>query len=197
MTRQAAATVLLALIAGTAWAQQADLVLTKSAAPNPVAVGSQLTYTLGVSNLGPDPAVSVTVDDPLPQGFIYLAASPECSFDGDRRVFCTVPVLPPSAAAEFTVVVEAQTPIQGPYLGVYLSATSSTDASPAVFLLETVMALRKSLATGVPLVNPRGVATLQDNTLVVADQAAARSTTAPWCGWTGRPGCTRPLPRVA
>ena len=44
----------------------ADLALTKTAAPNKVAPGDTLTYTLKVTNNGPDPATGVTLSDPLP-----------------------------------------------------------------------------------------------------------------------------------
>ena len=46
----------------------ANLKIGKSDSPDPVRVGSQLTYTIGVENLGPVPATGVTVTDNLPQG---------------------------------------------------------------------------------------------------------------------------------
>ena len=44
----------------------ADLIVTKSDAPDPVLVGSAVTYTIIVSNGGPDPATSVMLTDTLP-----------------------------------------------------------------------------------------------------------------------------------
>ena len=46
----------------------ADLSLTKSDSPDPVAAGELLTYTLGVHNAGPQDATGTTVTDTLPAG---------------------------------------------------------------------------------------------------------------------------------
>ena len=45
---------------------EADLEITKSDSPDPVTTGSDLTYTITVTNNGPDAATSVTVTDTLP-----------------------------------------------------------------------------------------------------------------------------------
>ena len=50
-----------------------DLLLTKTAAPEPVATGGTLTYTLTVTNSATDPAISVTVTDPLPAGLTFAS----------------------------------------------------------------------------------------------------------------------------
>ena len=44
----------------------ANLRITKSDSPDPVTVGQTLTYTINVSNLGPNPATGTTVTDRLP-----------------------------------------------------------------------------------------------------------------------------------
>jgi uncharacterized repeat protein (TIGR01451 family) len=53
-----------------------DLSLTLSDAPDPVSVGSTLTYTLTVSNGGPATATSVKLTNTLPAGVTFLSASP-------------------------------------------------------------------------------------------------------------------------
>jgi uncharacterized repeat protein (TIGR01451 family) len=55
-----------------------ELKIVKSAAPT-VTVGSDLTYTLNVSNNSLTPATNVTVVDTLPTGFSYLSASGDIS----------------------------------------------------------------------------------------------------------------------
>ncbi len=68
-----------AIVSGNA---STDLDITQSqtgilsnASPNPVQVGSTLTYTIYVTNHGPNPATGVTVTDTLPAGVTYLSAS--------------------------------------------------------------------------------------------------------------------------
>lgn len=68
----------------------ADLAITKADGPDPVAVGSTLTYTIGVRNLGPDAATGVTVTDQLPKGVDFVAATAtagKCARKG-RKVTC-------------------------------------------------------------------------------------------------------------
>lgn len=50
---------------GIASATQADLRIVKTAGPDPVNAGDDLTYTLTVTNLGPDTSTNVTVSDTL------------------------------------------------------------------------------------------------------------------------------------
>jgi uncharacterized repeat protein (TIGR01451 family) len=52
-----------------------DLVLGKSASPDPVLVGSNVTYTLTVTNAGPSDATAVTVTDTLPAGVTFVSAT--------------------------------------------------------------------------------------------------------------------------
>jgi len=52
-----------------------DLQIVKSASPSPVTVGSNLTYTLIVSNNSLTTATGVTVVDTLPTGFAYVSVS--------------------------------------------------------------------------------------------------------------------------
>lgn len=52
-----------------------DLALQMSAAPNPVVVGSNLTFTIAVTNHGPWAATAVTVTNPIPAGATFVSAS--------------------------------------------------------------------------------------------------------------------------
>jgi len=91
-----AAVPLLALALATAGSAapsgSADLRITKSDSPDPVGVGSTLTYTIGVENLGPSAATGVTVVDRLPKGVDLVSATASsglCTSKG-RKVTCVL-----------------------------------------------------------------------------------------------------------
>jgi uncharacterized repeat protein (TIGR01451 family) len=54
----------------------ADLVLSKTVSMSQVFVGSTVTFTLVIRNLGPDLARSVVVSDPFPPGLVFVSADP-------------------------------------------------------------------------------------------------------------------------
>jgi uncharacterized repeat protein (TIGR01451 family) len=79
-----------------------DLKLTKTAGAASVAVGSTLTYTIEVANLGPETATGVTVTDPLPKGADHVSASStlgQCALQG-RRVTCSIGTLETGPASK-------------------------------------------------------------------------------------------------
>ncbi len=53
-----------------------DLAITKTDSPDPVTVGSNLTYTITVTNNGPFDATGVTMTDPLPAEVTFVFATP-------------------------------------------------------------------------------------------------------------------------
>ena len=52
-----------------------DLAVAIAANPNPVAVGQNLVYTVSATNLGPDTATDVELNDILPAGATYVSAT--------------------------------------------------------------------------------------------------------------------------
>lgn len=58
----------------TTWVDPADLVLTLTDSPDPVAVGSNLTYVVAVSNTGPATAENVVVSNGWPAGWLFVSA---------------------------------------------------------------------------------------------------------------------------
>jgi uncharacterized repeat protein (TIGR01451 family) len=103
----------LANVGSAAQPGSANLKITKSDSPDPVLVGQQLTYTIGVENLGPSPATGVTVTDNLPKGVdLVSAAGPSgaCAVQGGK-VTCAIGALNPigvnygGSPASATVVV--------------------------------------------------------------------------------------------
>ena len=78
-------------------AGSANLKITKADSPDPVRVGANLTYTIGVENLGPSPASGVTVTDNLPKGVDLVSAvgpAGPCAAQGGK-VTCSIGSLNP------------------------------------------------------------------------------------------------------
>jgi uncharacterized repeat protein (TIGR01451 family) len=80
-----------------------DLAVSKSVSPNPAIVGSNVTYTIAVTNLGPATATSVRVTDTLPSSVTFVSSSSGCIATGG--VFaCNLGSLVSGAGATLTIV---------------------------------------------------------------------------------------------
>ena len=95
----------------TVAAGRANLSITKTDSPDPVLVAGTLTYTLNVTNGGPDDASAVKVVDTLPAGTTFVSATGTnwtCN-NVSGTVTCnrTGGNLAPGAAPPITVVVTA------------------------------------------------------------------------------------------
>jgi uncharacterized repeat protein (TIGR01451 family)/CSLREA domain-containing protein len=88
---------------------EANLGIDKADSADPVEVGTPLTYTLAVSNSGPNTATAVTVTDVLPAGVVYGGISGSgwnCGHAGGV-VTCTLPTLAVGAAPNIIITVIA------------------------------------------------------------------------------------------
>jgi uncharacterized repeat protein (TIGR01451 family) len=85
----------------------ADLSLVKTDSPDPVRVKEVLTYTLTVTNGGPDDATAVTVEDQLPAGvqFVSATASQGTCTQAGGVVTCSLGSLANGASATVTIKV--------------------------------------------------------------------------------------------
>ncbi|HEX8099334.1 MAG TPA: sortase [Actinomycetota bacterium] len=84
----------------------ADLSITKSASPDPVQVGDELTYTLSVTNAGPSPATGVETTDTLPAGVSFVSAAPEQgSCTGTAVVVCSLGTIASGETVNVEIVV--------------------------------------------------------------------------------------------
>jgi hypothetical protein len=87
-------------------AQEADLGLTIADAPDPVAVGGQLTYTITVTNKGPSDATGVTViNDDLLFVATFVSASDGCEPVDAAHVVCNLGNLPATGQMTRDIVV--------------------------------------------------------------------------------------------
>jgi uncharacterized repeat protein (TIGR01451 family) len=85
---------------------EADLSIVKTASPNPALLGAPLTYTLAVTNDGPDDASNVRVTDTLPAGVRFDAStSTQGCTAGTGTVTCDLGALAPGAEISANVVV--------------------------------------------------------------------------------------------
>jgi uncharacterized repeat protein (TIGR01451 family) len=81
----------------------ADLALSITDTPDPVTVGTTLTYTLLVSNNGPAAAAGVVLTDTLPSGVNVVSIPPSCS--GTSTVTCNLTTLASDASDTVDIVV--------------------------------------------------------------------------------------------
>ncbi|MBS1678814.1 MAG: DUF11 domain-containing protein [Actinobacteria bacterium] len=65
----------------------ADLAIGKSVSPTPGRPGGEATFTLQVTNNGPDTAKEVVVSDPVPAGLEFVSAEAPCA-EADGEVTC-------------------------------------------------------------------------------------------------------------
>jgi uncharacterized repeat protein (TIGR01451 family) len=67
--------------------QVADLAVTKTDSPDPVAAGTNLAYTVTVTNNGPDAAAAAAWSDTLPAGTVFVSQPPVAGWS------CTTPAV--------------------------------------------------------------------------------------------------------
>ena len=95
----------------------ADLAVTVSHTPEPVSIGSNITYTIAVTNYGPSASGAVVLTDALQAGmsFVSATATPNSvTCVGTTAVSCSLGALSPNTSTVVTLVASASTPVSGP-----------------------------------------------------------------------------------
>jgi uncharacterized repeat protein (TIGR01451 family) len=83
-----------------------DLSIEKSDDPDPAVAGEQLTYTLTVSNDGPDDVPNARVTDTLPEGVEYVSDDAGCDEGPARVLTCDLGTLSDDETQEIEIVVD-------------------------------------------------------------------------------------------
>src|SRR5262249_2604934 len=93
--------------------QQADLAVNKSVSNPTPNVGDTITYTITLTNNGPDPATGVTVQDTLPAGVTFLSASPTEGDYNSTTGTWTVGIVVVGAPQTLTITARVTSPNPG------------------------------------------------------------------------------------
>lgn len=136
---------------------QADLAITKTvsnAAPN---VGSNVTFTLTVTNNGPSPATGVSVADLLPAGYVYVSDTSGGAYNAATGAW-TIGTLAGGASTSLDVTATVQP--SGSYAntatvsGAELDPVpgNNTDTSTPAPVSVTDLSVAKSVSNGTPTV---------------------------------------------
>ena len=112
----------------------ADLSVTNTAAPNPVAAGSNITYTQAVTNNGPSAADNVALVEAVPANTTLVSMSAPAGWtcltsgvEGTGNVVCNTLSLAGSTAANFSMIVKVNAATaNGTVIADTATASSST-----------------------------------------------------------------------
>jgi uncharacterized repeat protein (TIGR01451 family) len=111
-----------------------DLILTKTATPEPVATGGTLTYTLTVANASTDPAIAVTLTDVLPSGVTFATCAATgggtCGGSGNSRTV-TYPSLAGGASSTVTITATVTAGMGATIVNTAAVTSASYEPNPA------------------------------------------------------------------
>ena len=112
---------------------KSNLAITKTDSPDPATAGTQLKYTLNVTNNGPDVSSAVTVTDTLPVEVDYVTSSIPCTVGGpgNKTVSCAIADLANGDSTTFTITTfvhaDADVGHNGPFTATNTATVSSAE----------------------------------------------------------------------
>ncbi|TMA90900.1 MAG: DUF11 domain-containing protein [Deltaproteobacteria bacterium] len=159
----------------------ADVSVTKSDTPDPVTVGTNVTYTMTITNNGPDIATDVELTDTLPGAVTLVSATPSAgSCTGTSIIVCDLGSLANGASA--TVIIVVGTTAIGTLTNTASVSLAETDTNPSnnVEREHTVVTLADLAVKAISTVTaaiPGSAIVVNDTTLNNGKVAAGASTT--------------------
>ncbi|HEX8618353.1 MAG TPA: DUF11 domain-containing protein, partial [Thermoanaerobaculia bacterium] len=126
-----------ALAAPRALSQEADLLATKTG-PAEAAAGADVSYDVTVTNLGPDEAATISIDDVIPAGMTFVSLTQtggptaSCSTPApgsDGAINCTLATLAAGQTVELTLVfnIDETTPPETTFTNIVTATTATFD----------------------------------------------------------------------
>ena len=123
-------------------AAEADLSISMWDSPDPVQAGQTLTYTITVTNNGPDDALGVVVTDTLPAGVTAVGTS-GCSNDPNGLPTCTLGNINAGTSDSYTIRVTVDADTFGTITN--QASVSSGNFDPIIVTEDTTVNLRMSM----------------------------------------------------
>ena len=112
--------------------QVADLSITKSDDVDPVAAGSNVTYTITVTNNGPSTSTDVVVTDPLPSQTSFVSASSACvNNTGLAAVVCNLGDIGSNRSSVVQITLKVTASGSGTLTNVASAPSSAVDMIPS------------------------------------------------------------------
>jgi uncharacterized repeat protein (TIGR01451 family) len=110
--------------------QQADLSVSKTVSDATPNVGDQITFTVTLSNQGPDAATNVQLHDLLPAGLTFVSATPSQGTYTSANGVWTVGTVSPGAPQTLNITARVVSPATQTNTGASAPPTSSTRTRP-------------------------------------------------------------------
>ena len=112
---------------------QVNLAVVKTASPDPVKAGQNLTYTLSSVNNGPSNATGVTLTDSLPAGVTFVSGTSSLGTVSyaNGKVNVAIGNMGPGASVNTTIVVGVNSTTTGTLTNTAVISGKETDINPA------------------------------------------------------------------